>query len=129
MKLSDLPPGAIVPGGESIEINSGLSTIDLRVTNEGDVPVHLTAHMHVFEANPKLSFDRRLAYGMRPDLPVGMAVRLEGGETKLVRLVPIGGDRVIRGFAGLVDGPLDGVDLDEAVANAIARGYRHRSDK
>ena len=101
MKLSDLPPGAIIPGGESIEINPGLPRTEIRITNEGDVPVHLTAHMHVFEANPILCFDRRRAFGMRPDVPVGMAVRLEPGETRIMGLVPIGGNRIVRGFAGI----------------------------
>ncbi len=92
MKLNDLAPGAVIAGGGPIEINAGLSPTNLRITNEGAVPVHLTAHMHVFEANPELVFDRRRAFGMRPDVPVGMAIRLEPAEAKSVPLVPIGGE-------------------------------------
>jgi len=128
MKLDDLPPGAIVPGGDAIEINAGLPRSTVRVTNTGDVPVHLTAHFHVFEANPRLRFDRRRAYGMRPDVPAGGAIRIPPGETREVPLVPIGGHRIVRGFAGLVDGPLDETDVDEALARAIERGYLHEDE-
>jgi len=41
-----------------------------------------------------------------------------------VELVPIGGDRVVIGFAGLVDGPLDAPGAkEEALRAAAARGY------
>jgi urease subunit beta len=128
MKLSDLPPGVIVPDSEPVEINAGLPVTTLRVTNDGDYPVHLTAHFHVFEANPMLRFDRKRAFGQRPDVPSGGAVRFEPGETKTIRLVPIGGRRIVRGFAGLVDGPLDGADVDALLERAITRGYRHEAD-
>jgi urease beta subunit len=128
MKLSDLPPGAIVPRPEPVEINAGLPVTTLRVTNDSDYPIQLTAHFHVFEANPLLRFDRKRAFGQRPDLPVGGAVRFEPGETKTIRLVPIGGRRVVRGFAGLVDASLDGADVDTLLQRAIARGYRHEAE-
>lgn len=129
MRLSDLPPGAVIPGDASVEINAGVPVIELDVSNDGAVPVHLTAHMHVFEANPMLRFDRRRAFGMRPDVPAGLAIRIEPGETRRVALVPIGGDRVVRGFAGLVDGPLDDADVEALLERAVVLGYRHeRSD-
>lgn len=125
MNRDDLPPGAVITGPEPIVVNAGLPVTLLRVTNTGDVPVHLTAHFHVFEANPRLRFDRRRAWGMRPDLPSGGAFRFEPGETREIALVPIGGRRIVRGFAGFVDGPLDEADVDAALARAIARGYLH----
>jgi urease beta subunit len=125
MRLDDLPPGAVIAGPDPIIINAGLPVTLLRVENTGQVPVHLTAHFHVFEANPRLRFDRRRAWGMRPDLPAGGAYRFEPGETREIALVPIGGKRIVRGFAGFVDGPLDEVDADAALARAIARGYLH----
>jgi urease beta subunit len=128
MNLSDLPPGAIVPDREPVEINADLPVTTLRVTNDGNYPVHLTAHFHVFEANPMLRFDRARAFGMRPDLPAGGAIRFDPGETKTIRLVPIGGRRIVRGFAGLVDGPLDGADIDALLERAIALGYRHEAE-
>jgi urease beta subunit len=128
MKLSDLPPGAIVARTEPVVINAGLPVTTLRVTNDGAYPVHLTAHFHVFEANPMLRFDRKRAFGLRPDVSAGGAVRFEPGETKTIQLVPIGGRRVVRGFAGLVDGPLDGADVDALLERAIALGYRHEAE-
>jgi urease beta subunit len=128
MKPSGLPPGAIVPGSASIEINPGLPVTTIRVTNDSEYPIHLTAHFHVFEANPMLRFDRCRAFGMRPDVPSGGAVRFEAGETKSIRLVPIGGKRVVRGFAGLVDGPLDAADVEALLRRAIDLGYRHEAE-
>jgi urease beta subunit len=130
MRYEDLPPGAIIPANEDpIVINPDLPRTTVRVTNTGDVPVHLTAHYHVFEANPRLRFDRRKAFGMRPDVPAGGAVRIEPGETESVPLVPISGNRIVRGFHGLVDGPLDDVDTDEVLQRAIDRGFLHEPEE
>jgi urease subunit gamma/beta len=41
-----------------------------------------------------------------------------------VNLVPISGNRILIGFAGLVDGPLDAPGAkDEAISKAKALGY------
>jgi urease subunit gamma/beta len=54
----------------------------------------------------------------------GAAVRFEPGGTRRVALVPIGGRRVVIGFAGLVDGPLDEPGARErALEKARACGY------
>jgi urease beta subunit len=130
MRYDDLPPGAIIPASDDpVVINPDLPQATVRVTNTGDVPVHLTAHYHVFEANPRLRFDRRRAFGMRPDVPAGGAVRIEPGTTVEVPLVPIGGNRIVRGFNGLVDGPLDEVDIDDALKRAIDRGFLHEPEE
>ncbi len=130
MSEQKLPPGAIIPASEDpIEINAGLPATSVNVTNTGDVPVHITAHYHVFEANPALRFDRRKAYGMRPDVPAGGAVRIEPGQTVEVPMVPIGGNRIVRGFNGLVDGPLDEVDIDAVLQRAIERGFQHAPEE
>jgi urease beta subunit len=126
--LNELPPGAVILTGDTIEVNPGLPVTLLTVTNTSRFPVHLTSHLHLFEANPALVLDRRRSFGSRPDLPAGGAVRLEPGETRHIRVIPIQGHRVVRGFAGLVDGPLDEVDVDEALSRAIARGYLHRPE-
>lgn len=119
-------PGQIIPAREPVEINAGLPVTTVGVTNTGDVPVHLTAHFHVFEANPRLRFDRRRAWGMRLDVPANGSVRIEPGETREIQLVPIGGTRVIHGFNGAVNGPLDDMDADAALARLIDRGFQHR---
>lgn len=120
-------PGEIIPRDEPVEINAGLPVTRVSVTNTGPAPVHITAHFHVFEANPRLKFDRLKAYGMRLDTHAKGAVRFEPGETKVIALVPIGGRRVVRGFNGAVDGPLDETGADEALQRLIERGFLHES--
>jgi urease beta subunit len=100
-------PGEYFFDGEDLELNAGRPVVTLSVNNTGDRPVQIGAHYHFFEVNKALVFDREKAYGMRPDLPSGTAVRYEPGEVKDVRLVPIGGGREVYGFNGLVMGRLD----------------------
>ena len=66
--------------------------------------------------------EREAAYGMRLDIPAGTAVRFEPGREQDVDLVAYGGDRVLRGMGGLVDGDLD----DEAVREAALERARER---
>ncbi len=118
-------PGTVTVGEDPVDLNRGRSGITLPVRNGVDVPIEVTSHFHFFEANRSLSFDRRLAFGMRLDTPAGIAIRWEPGETKEVGLIPIGGDREVWGFAGLVDGPLDTADAAAILDEAIRRGYAH----
>jgi urease subunit gamma/beta len=61
---------------------------------------------------------------MRLAIPAGSALRFEPGVATDVPLIPIGGDRVAIGFAGLVDGPLDAPGAKEAaLARAGQQGY------
>ena len=59
---------------------------------------------------------------MRLDIPAGTAVRFEPGEAKPVQLIPIGGNRIVRGLNGLTDGPLDG-GREAALARLADWGY------
>ena len=118
-------PGEIVPSPEPVEINAGLPATTVDITNTSDIPIHLTAHFHVFEANPHLSFDRRRAWGMRLDVPSNGAVRFEPGQTVQVTLVPIGGARVVHGFNSAVNGPLDQTDQEAALQRLVERGFLH----
>lgn len=94
------------------------------VTNTAQVPITVTSHYHFFEVNPRLSFDRAAAYGMRLSIDAGTAVRFDPGATVEVALVPISGARVVVGFAGLVDGPLDAPGAKQrALEAARACGY------
>lgn len=124
-----IPPGGLIPGEGEVEINADLPVTVVRITNRGAVPVHLTAHFHVFEANPDLCFDRRKAFGMRPDIPVGWAIRIEPGQTLEVPLVPIRGRRIVRGFQGLVNGPVDTADLDALLKELVNRGFCHQPEE
>ena len=114
------PVHYIVPDGE-IELNAGRPTASVRVKNTGDRPVQVGSHYHFFEANRELEFDRRVAYGMRLDIPAGTAVRFEPGDEREVSLVAIGGARRAIGFAALVDGDLD--DVESALDRAREKGF------
>jgi urease subunit gamma/beta len=98
---------------------------ELTVVNEGDVAVGVTSHFHFFEVNRALRFDRAAAWGMRLAIAPGEKVFFDPGIPHKVFLVPFGGARVIRGHAGLADGPLDADGaLEAALALARERGYR-----
>ena len=92
--------------------------------NTAAVPVSVSSHFHFFEANPRLRFDRAAAYGRHLDVAAGSTVRFDPGVEVTVRLVPIGGERVVIGFSGLVDGPLDAPGAREsALSRAREFGF------
>ena len=114
-----LSNGGIIPGEILVEegdilLNEGKDTALIQVTNTADRPIQVGSHYHFFEANRALDFRRTLAFGMRLDIPAGTAVRFEPGETKQVRLVAIGGNRIGGGLNGMTKGCMD----DEAVKAA-----------
>src|SRR5690606_39990741 len=99
-------PGEILAGEGEIELNAGAEAIVLTVANTGDRPVQVGSHYHFHEVNEALSFDRDMARGMRLDIAAGTAVRFEPGQERIVRLVPIGGNREIYGSRQQVMGKL-----------------------
>lgn len=120
--LGDAAPGAVLPGAAPPA--SWADVVTVEVQNRADVPISVTSHLHFFEANPRLWFDRSAAYGRHLAIPAGSSVRFDPGAAVPVELTPIGGDRVTIGFAGLVDGPLDAPGArDRALAKARATGY------
>jgi urease subunit beta len=101
-------PGEVVPGADPVELNPGRPRVAVTVVNTGDRPVQVGSHYHLAEANAALDLDRGAAHGMRLDVPAGTAVRFEPGIERDVRVVPIGGARIVHGLRGRVGGPLDG---------------------
>jgi urease subunit gamma/beta len=102
-----------------------LAAARVTVVNEGSVPIGVTSHIHFFETNPMLSFDRAAAWGMRLAIPARVKVFFAPGEAREVALTPIGGARVVRGHGELVDGALDDAAVrDAALALAREKGYR-----
>ncbi len=99
-------PGEIFPAEGELELNAGLPTVTLEVSNTGDRPIQVGSHYHFFETNPALAFDRDRARGHRLDIPSGTAVRFEPGQTRSVTLVPYRGKREVYGFRQGVMGPL-----------------------
>ncbi|UQU67163.1 urease subunit beta [Couchioplanes caeruleus] len=100
-------PGEILPGDGDIEINPGRSVVTLTVRNTGDRPVQVGSHYHFAESNAALDFDRDAAWGHRLAVPAGTSVRFEPGMPRDVRLVRLGGARIVPGLRGLAGGPLD----------------------
>ena len=99
-------PGELMAAAGDIEINAGRETVTVVVANRGDRPVQVGSHFHFFEVNDALAFDRAAARGFRLDVAAGTAVRFEPGQERTVRLVALGGDRVVYGFNGAIMGPL-----------------------
>jgi urease subunit gamma/beta len=120
--LGDDGPGAVLTA--AVTDVPDASGVRLTVLNTAEVPISITSHFHFFEVNSRLAFDRAAAYGMRLAIPAGAAQRFEPHVDTEVTLIPIGGDRVAIGFAGLVDGPLDAPGAkDAALERAAAQGY------
>ena len=119
----EVQPGALEPADADVAAATP-STTDIEVHNTSDVPISVTSHFHFFEVNPRLRFDRSAAYGHRLAVPAGEAIRFDPHTTTTVPLAPIGGERVVIGAAGLVDGALDAPGAKQAaLAKARATGY------
>ena len=102
-------PGEIItsPGAPDLDLNPGLTTLQLVVANTGDRPIQVGSHFHFAEVNTSLHFDRAAARGFRLNIPGGTAVRFEPGDTREVPLVAFAGKREVHGLNNLVNGPLD----------------------
>lgn len=109
---------------EPIAHTTNADSISLVVVNESDIQISVTTHMHFFEVNPKLRFDRVASYGRHLSIPAGEHVDFPPNFEVSVNLIPISGNRILIGFAGLVDGPLDAPGTKEgAIAKARSLGY------
>lgn len=117
-----LVPGELLPADGDVPLRPEAPQTTLRVVSTGDRPIQVGSHFHFFEANRALRFDRAAAYGLRLAIPAGTAVRFEPGDVRAVELLPVGGARVIRGFHGLVEGPLDEPGMREAALERLRAG-------
>jgi urease subunit beta len=99
-------PGELIAEAGDLPLNPGRRTVTLVVENAGDRPIQVGSHYHFAETNAALRFDRSAARGMRLNIASGTAVRFEPGQQRTVELVDYAGDRVVRGFRGLVQGAL-----------------------
>ena len=122
VKSTYIVPGEYRLAEGTIELNAGRKTIKIRVSNTGDRPIQVGSHIHFFEVNRQLSFDRKETIGMRLDIPAGTANRFEPGEEKEVELVEIGGNRCVYGVADLTNGSID--NRDEIIKRAQELGYK-----
>ena len=115
--------GEIISCNKEIELNKGRSTITLTVTNSGDRPIQVGSHFHFFEVNKLLKFDREASFGYRLDIPSGMSVRFEPGETKSVQLCQFGGKKRIFGLNNLTQGQSEASSKGKALLNARTKGF------
>ena len=104
-----MKPGEIVTCKEEdfIHANEGLETILIKVSNLGDRPIQVGSHMHFFEVNRLLDFDRDKSKGFRLNVPAGTAARFEPGDSKEVELVALVGKREVFGLNNLTEGSVD----------------------
>jgi urease subunit gamma/beta len=118
-------PDAAPESEPDVPWDEALAVARVTVVNEGAVPVGVTSHLHFFETNPALAFDRAAAWGMRLAIPARTKVFFAPGEPREVALAPIAGARIVRGHGDLVDGALDDPAIREAaLAAAREKGYR-----
>jgi urease subunit beta len=101
-------PGEILCDDGELELLAGRALTTLLVKNRGDRPIQVGSHYHFFETNEALVFDRDQARGKRLAIPAGTAVRFEPGQERTVKLVDLGGARIVYGFQGKIMGPLGG---------------------
>ena len=111
----------LAPG--EINANVGRRTIQLTVANTADRPIQVGSHLHFFEANRALRFDRESAFGMRLNIPAGTAIRFEPGDEKTVVLVELAGAKVIHGLNSLTNGPVNASTKSRAVTRAAQGGF------
>jgi urease beta subunit len=116
-------PGEYILAEPDIVANEGRETVELTVINTGDRPIQVGSHFHFFEANKALSFDRRLAFGKRLNIPAGTAVRFEPGDDKKIKLVRLGGAAKVLGLNALTTGATDASAAEAAVERGDARGF------
>ena len=116
-------PGEYILKKGSIECNVGRPVTQITVVNTGDRPVQVGSHFHFFEANRLLQFEREKAFGMRLNIAAGTAVRFEPGEEKEVELVSFGGNKKIVGFSNLVDGNINGENMELALKKARDKNF------
>ena len=108
----------------AVHVEPHTDVVTLTVTNESSINISVTTHMHFFEVNPRLHFNREQAYGRHLYIPSGEHVDFPARVPVEVNLIPIRGNRIMIGFAGLVDGPLDEPGMKEqALERARDWGY------
>jgi urease subunit beta len=100
-------PGELFTDAGEHALNPGRAMLRLVVQNTANRPVQVGSHYHFAETNAALSFDRTAAQGKRLNIASGTAVRFEPGQQRTVELVDFAGDRIVYGFRGLTQGPLE----------------------
>ncbi len=116
-------PGETIIKHTEIELNQGLATKEIEVTNSGDRPIQVGSHIHFFEVNKFMKFDREKTYGYRLDIASGTSVRFEVGETKKIQLVALAGNKIAKGINNLCDGQINDTTLASSLNKARLKGF------
>ena len=116
-------PGEYFTSEKPILANSEKLSLSVTVRNTGDRPIQVGSHTHFFEVNKFLEFTRIQAYGYHLNIPSGTSVRFEPGEAKTVELTEYGGEKIVFGFSGLVNGNLNDKQ-EEAFKKAAEKGFK-----
>jgi urease subunit beta len=103
-----MKPGEVITPKDASNIlaNQNLETLLIKVSNIGDRPIQVGSHMHFFEVNRALEFERDKTRGFRLNVPAGTAARFEPGDSKEVELVALAGSREVYGLNNLTNGVL-----------------------
>lgn len=116
-------PGEVIIKNKEIVLNEGLEVKTIPVKNEGDRPIQVGSHIHFFEINKFMKFDREKAFGFRLDIASGTAVRFEPGESKEVQLVSLAGNKIVKGINNLTDSQVNTVTLKGSLLKAELKGF------
>ncbi len=116
-------PGETIINNKIIELNKGLATKEIEITNSGDRPIQVGSHIHFFEVNKFLKFNREQAYGYRLDIASGTSVRIEVGEKKKVQLVALAGNKIAKGINNLCDAQINDTTLASSLNKAKLKGF------
>jgi len=116
-------PGEYILADDPIIANKNRETRKIKVSNSGDRPIQVGSHTHFFEVNKALDFPREQAYGFHLNIPAGISIRFEPGDSKEVEITEYGGKKIVFGFSGLVNGEL-GAKKQDAMKKAKEKGFR-----
>lgn len=118
-------PGEYFIKRGDIILNEGRDVKSIEIVNCGDRPIQVGSHIHLFEINRALLFDREAAFGMRLNIPAGTAVRFEAGEGKMVEITTLGGERKVIGVNNLTNSAtLSSADREAAMRRLNQSGFK-----
>lgn len=96
----------------------------ITIVNEAATSIGITSHVHLAEVNPRLRLDRAAAYGNRLAIDTGSVIWLSPNERISLPMRPIGGERIMVGNTGVIDGSLaDPAVRDRALSTLRDCGY------
>lgn len=93
-------PGAVSSPPGTISLAAARRRVNVTVVNTSDRTVTVSSHFPFADVSQALRFDRRLASGMRLDVPAGSSVLFLPGASREVGLVALGGSGDMRAGAG-----------------------------